>query len=123
MLLDMVTLPPPLNVTPELPTISSVALPVEFSVIAPALLRLVPFTVRTVPLLKLRLSSESMVRFFTCSLASRVTGEFNTLPLSMQALVVAVGTPPDHFAAVLKVPAPPFQLVSQALKPEVASKN
>jgi hypothetical protein len=64
-----------------------------------------------------------MVRFFTCSLASSVTGEFNTLPLSMQALVAAVGTPLDHFATVLKFPAPPFQLVSQALKPEVASKN
>src|ERR1700681_3660479 len=114
----MVSVPPPPRVTPELPMIRFVLLPVEFSVIAPALLRLVPFTVRTVPLLKFKLSSESMVRFFTCSLASSATGEFNTLPLSIQALVLAVGTPPDHFAAVLKFPAPPVQLVSQAPKPE-----
>src|SRR6516164_1318809 len=102
----MVSVPPPLSVTLALPTNSSVKLPVEFSVIVPALLMLLPFTVSEVPLLNPSPSSESMVRLRTCAPRMfSVTADAPERPLSMKAFVPAFGTAPlDQLAALFQTP-------------------
>src|SRR5271169_221117 len=113
-LFDIVTVPPPLNVTAALPMTSSAKFPVEFIRIWPALLMLVPLIVSAVALLKVRLSLLSIVRLLASPLLIfSVTAEACGFPLSMQTFVVAVGTPALQLAAVFHTPpeAGPVQTV------------
>src|SRR6266852_1964055 len=64
---------------------------------------------RKIPLLELRLSSESMVRLVAWPSMSRATGEAAPFPLSIRALVPE-GTPALHLVGLLQLPVPPFQM-------------
>src|SRR6266478_330269 len=116
-LFDMLSVPPPVSVTAAgtaLATINSVTEPVLFIFRWPALLIVPPPEApmeRETPLLKLRLSSESMVRLVATPLTSRVTGEAAPFPLSMRAVLVPVGTPALHLPALLQFPVPPSHTV------------
>src|SRR5712692_100844 len=115
-LFDMLSVPPPVSITAAgtaLATINCVAVPVLFIFRWPPLLMVpapaVPME-RETPLLKLKLSSESMVRLAAEPLMSRATGEAAPFPLSIKALLVPEGTPALHLLALLQFPAPPFQM-------------
>src|SRR5712692_8742791 len=116
-LFDMLSVPPPVSVTAAgtaLTTINSVAVPVLLIFKWPTLLMVPPPAApmeRETPLLKLRLSSESMERLVAEPLTSRVTGEAAPFPLSMRAVLVPVGTPALHLPGLLQFPAPPSHTV------------
>src|SRR6516165_2053262 len=119
-LFPSVTVPPPLKATVLLPArIRSVLLPPAFRDMPPALLMVVPFTVRDAPLLKLRRSSASTVMLAAWAPPiSRVTADAPcalALPLSISTFVPFVGTPFDQLPGVLQAPdAPPTQHVPPA---------
>src|SRR5215469_15904474 len=107
-LLPIVKVPPPLNVTVE-PLLGplmmrSVTLPAEFNLILPAFEMVEPEIVREMLLLKLRLSSLSMVRLAAAPATSSVTADACGLPLSMKTLRLLVGTPFDQLPATLQLP-------------------
>src|ERR1700693_1092761 len=108
----MVNVPVPLKVTFAAPMSSSVAFPVEFNEIAPALLMVLPLTVIDVALAKLRLSvlNPSVRSAVTAPAIFIVTAEFAVL---MHAFVLLVGTPALQSPAIFPTPvALPVQLVS-----------
>src|ERR1700674_5921421 len=107
-------MPPPVSMAPPIArlTCSPVAAPVLLMFKCPALLMVPPLELpkeRENPLLKLRLSSESMVRLAAEPLMSRATGEAPAFPLSMKTVVLAVGTPALHLLALLQFPVHPSQ--------------
>src|SRR5229473_1494767 len=108
----MLSVPPPVSVTPApkaLTTINAVCAPVLLIFKLPTLLMVPPPVApmdRVTPLLRLRLSSESMVRLVATPLMSSVTGEAAPFPLSIRALLVPEGTPALHLLALLQFPVP-----------------
>jgi len=98
--------------------IRSVALLLEFKLIDPALLILVPLTVRLVLSLKFRLSSESTVILLATPAMLSVTADAPcklALPLSISTFVLLVGTPFDQLPEVFQTPdVPPTQHVPPA---------
>src|SRR6266852_3543120 len=86
----MLSVPPPVSVTPApkaLTTINAVCAPVLLIFKLPTLLMVPPPVApmdRVTPLLRLRLSSESMVRLVATPLMSSVTGEAAPFPLSIR---------------------------------------
>src|SRR5258708_39328711 len=115
-LFDMVRMAPAVGMGPPMGrlTCSPVAAPVLLMFRCPALLMVPPLELpmeKENPLLKLRLSSESMLRLAAEPLMSRATGEAPAFPLSMKTLLDPVGTIPVlHLLALLQFPAPPSQM-------------
>src|SRR5260370_15606508 len=98
-LLHMVRVPPPVSVAPPMArlTCSPVAAPVLLMFKCPALFMVPPLELpieRENPLLKLRLSSESIVRLAAEPFTSNATGEAPDFPLSMKTLLDDVGSIP-----------------------------
>ena len=105
-MLPRIRVPPPLTVTVLPPARArSVLLPDEFRVILPAFEILVPFTVRTMPLLKPSVLPAARWRLFTDALMSRVTV---LLPFVMQTLSLELFGAPAGFqsAPLLQLPFP-----------------
>src|SRR5260370_13609482 len=114
-LFDMLSVPPPVRVTPAPPaltTINEVCVPVLLMFKWPPLVMVPPPVApidRLTPLSKLRLSLESTVRLVAKPLMSRTTGEAPALPCSMNTLLLAVGPPALHLLGLLQFPVPPSQ--------------
>src|SRR5580704_7049590 len=121
-LFPRVSVPAPLRVTFAAPMSSSVAFPVEFIVIVPALLTVLPLTVKTSALAIARLSVPvPSVRVLVASFPLIVTAELAALIHVLEALV---GTPTGvQLPATSQLPVPPFQVEVHCASAETGSKS